>query len=150
MTLPIVLVLEDCKYRMEWLTSALKGKAHVRWTWRVQDFLRLLDEHRDSVAAIVLDHDIPPPEPDDEELISLQNNLNDEDGKCGYDAVLEMPAVPIPVLVWSVNGPGSERMMRALREKGMRAERMPHLQVYYDRMESYLCQAIESHGKGQS
>ena len=152
MTLPIILVLEDCRVRVKWLRDQFRGEAEIRWTWRVSEFLRELDEHGPRVACIVLDHDIPPPsseEDDLEELVWAHNAQDDADGKCGYDAVLALPAVDVPILVWSVNGVGSERMMRELRARGFRCERMPHLQVYYDRMEQFVRDAVVDHGRGR-
>lgn len=148
--LPIVLCLEDCRVRIKWLRDRLRGEAEIRWTWRVSDFIRELKANRDQIACIVLDHDIPPPSSEDEEsdeIVWAHNAQDDADGKCGFDAVLTMPRVDVPVLVWSVNGVGSERMMRVLRERGFRCERMPHLQVYYDRMEAFVRNAVLERGR---
>lgn len=148
--LPIVLCLEDCRVRIRWLRDAMRGEAEVVWTWRVADFLRELDALGDRVACIVLDHDIPPPASEDDEDVAefvwVHNAQDDADGKCGFDAALTMPLVDVPVLVWSVNGRGSERMMRALQERGFQCARMPHLQVYYDRIENFVRAAVIHHG----
>lgn len=143
MILPVIVVLEDCRERMHWLRETFRGEAQIVWTWRVSGLLDALDEHGPMVRCVILDHDIPPPDSDEiEDAPWVQNNSQDAEGKTGYDACLEMPIVDMPILVWSVNGPGRERMIRTLRERGMRAEPMPHLQVYYDRIESFVRDAI--------
>lgn len=137
-----ILVLEDCRERMRWLREEFRGEAQIVWTWKVADFVRLIGEHAEGLACVIMDHDIPPPDTDEDDAPCVQNNSQDVDGKTGHDACKEMPLTSAPILVWSVNGVGRERMIRTLRERGMHAEPMPHLQVYYDRIAAFVRGAL--------
>ncbi len=112
MNAPLVLLLEDSTYRVEWLNSlCLSRGVRVVHARKVVDFVSLCREHMLSdVRAIVLDHDLG------EGAMPL--TLQDVDGFDGLDAAERIPAIPAPVLVWSSNDNDSPRMVEALRKQG--------------------------------
>lgn len=116
----VVLVLEDTESRIRWLREiATSYGLAVHSTAIVNDFIGLCEAHssRSEVKAIVLDHDLGG--------YLMPVSLQDPNGHDGVDAVERMPALAVPVLIWSSNDEESPRMQRLLEGRGFIAVRMP-------------------------
>lgn len=138
--LPKILLLDDCSGRATWLKDNLRGEAHVLWVHRVRDFQDYLDRYRGELAAIVLDHDIPPPDDTPDNVVILPTHgLCDVDGKTGYDAALSLHVgEEIPVLIWSLNAVGGARMYQVLREKNIKGYRLSYYPGHFDMIEGLM------------
>lgn len=115
----VALVLEDMEVRVEWLEEVLEGTGvDVVWCTTVADFRRDLAYYGKCVELIVLDHD----------LGRDSTTSEDERGETGLDGAKAIPVgCTAPVLLWSINPSGRERMALELRSRGIVAAAYPFL-----------------------
>jgi hypothetical protein len=123
-------------------------EAAVVWRTDVAAFIHELANRRD-IACVILDHDIPHMDELPESTIVTADHLsNDINGQNGSDAARLMATSKamirhLPVLVWSVNPSGSERMARTLVDgRFATVARIPHLQTRYDEIAKFVREAV--------
>ena len=109
---PCFVVLEDSPERVEWLKEAFPD-VRVVWAEEVNPFLQAVEKEEKSGAlkAIIMDHDLG---------FYSRANDHDDEGYDGSDAAnfLELKNWDTPILIWSMNPSGANRMAAILKEKG--------------------------------
>lgn len=139
MTLPLVIVLEDSPKRVQSLVKRFPN-VEIIWTKTVSEFfdaLRTADNSR--LRLLILDHDLG--------LEGEQRAVSIDDGayESGMHAVDGMSPAwqSVPIIVWSVNTPRAQEMVRRLREKGFIAVAIPHLSGHEERLYDAIATQVE-------
>ena len=156
MNIPVVIVLEDSRPRVDWIRSEFPT-ADIRWCTTVTDFfeeLRMVD--RKSLRLLVLDHDLGDVQPDDHQSSNPSELVMgpgatwplDENGNNGMHAVdmLSTAFNDVPVIVWSINTPRAQEMVHRLTEKGYGAAWLPHSKSRYWQLRAAIAAMMEDEG----
>jgi len=120
--LPVIAVLEDTPYRIEWLEREFPH-AHIAWSTNVLHFCASVDALALSgrLQLILMDHDLGANPLDMALNFSghQKNYMEDKNGHDGCDACWAMTTYPnIPVFIWSANWDKAPTMEEVLRHRG--------------------------------
>ena len=126
----MILVLEDMDIRVQWLRKMFPA-TEIQWCSDVSSFQEVLRSRSPSV--IILDHDLGP------------GSVTSEDsgGLTGYDAAKAL-RTNAPVLIWSVNMWGSNRMSSVLADNGVVHRALPFLSNNFPAIGAFVVHALAS------
>ena len=121
------------KERVEWLVKMFPD-VDVRWSTTVEEFLAGLQKAEKPPALIILDHDLGPGS-----VVS-----EDAKGLTGTDAARQL-RVKCPVLIWSWNTWGANRMSAYLGDNGIVHRAIPMTETNYTTIAAFVANCLRSH-----
>lgn len=145
-SLPVIAVLEDVAYRVEWLEKHFPH-AHISWDKNVIDFVASVESIglTGRLALVIMDHDLGAAS----ELLSsphydgdTHDYRIDKNGHDGRDACMAMTNFDVPVLIWSANKYYSPQMENLLRTRGFAQVSSKSFEHYEDEVLQYLKNVI--------